>query len=250
EVILARNGIVTRHYALDPQTGRQTHTNAELTAEAIRELLSRTGFPLDQLQLLACGTSLPDQLIPNHAAMVQGLVRCPACELVSTAGVCCSGMTALKYAYLSVSSGSTANAVVTGSELASGVLRAAHFESQFEEDGDGLLSFDSEFLRWMLSDGAGAMLIEDQPRRDRLSLRIDWLDGISFANELESCMYAGALKNPDGSLRTWHEAEDPAEMWAQGYFNLSQDVTVLERNLLPVAVKQSFMRVRHKRRLE
>src|SRR5262245_18484987 len=129
EVILARNGIQTRHYAIDPETGEQTHTNAELTAEAIRALADTTGFSLNDLQLLACGSSSPDQFIPNHAAMVHGLIRCPPCELVSTAGVCCSGMTALKYGALSVSAGATTNALVTASELASAVLRASHFES-------------------------------------------------------------------------------------------------------------------------
>jgi 3-oxoacyl-[acyl-carrier-protein] synthase III len=251
EVILARNGIQTRYYAIDAETGEQTHTNAELTAEAIRTLADTSGFSLDNIQLLACGSSSPDQWIPNHAAMVHGLVRCPPCELVSTSGVCCSGMTALKYAFLSVSSGATANAVVTASELASAVLRASHFESQMEANGHETpsLSFDQEFLRWMLSDAAVATLVEDEPGRGPMALRIDWLDILSFANELETCMYAGAVKMPDGSLRTWHEEGNLAEMWAQGYFNLSQDVTVLEKNLLPVAVRQSFTRVRDKRHL-
>lgn len=251
EVILARNGIQTRHYAIDPETGDQTHTNAELTAEAIRTLAEKSGFSLNDVQLLACGSSSPDQFIPNHAAMVHGLIQCPPCELVATAGVCCSGMTALKYAALSVASGSTANALVTASELASAVLRASHFESQAEAGGDEplSLSFDQEFLRWMLSDAGAAALIEDKPGRGSIALRIDWLDIYSFANELETCMYAGAVKCADGSLRTWHEEGNLAEMWAQGYFNLSQDVTVLEKHLLPVAVKQSFTRMRDKRQL-
>ena len=251
EVILMRNGINTRYYAIDPRTGKQTHTNAQLTAEAIRALGLSSDFPLEQVQLLACGTSSPDQLIPNHAAMVHGLVGCPPCELVSTAGVCCSGMTALKYAFLSVSSGSVANAVVTGSELASAFLRAPHFQFQIEANGseNPYLSFEQEFLRWMLSDGAGAMLVTDRPRPDRLSLQIDWLDIISFANQLETCMYAGAVKTPEGTLRTWHEEENLAEVWKQGYFNLAQDVTVLEKNVLPVAFRESFQRIREKRRL-
>jgi 3-oxoacyl-[acyl-carrier-protein] synthase-3 len=251
EVILARNGIQTRHYAIDPDTGEQTHTNAQLTAEAVRTLAETSGFSLDDLQLLACGSSSPDQFIPNHAAMVHGLIRCPPCELVATAGVCCSGMTALKYAALSVSAGASSNALVTASELASAVLRASHFESQVDANGyDPLsLSFDQEFLRWMLSDAAAAALIEDKPGRGEIALRIDWLDILSFANELETCMYAGAVKCADGTLRTWHEEGNLAEMWAQGYFNLSQDVTVLEKHLLPVAVKQSFTRMREKRQV-
>jgi 3-oxoacyl-[acyl-carrier-protein] synthase-3 len=35
-IVLRNNGIRERYYALDPATGQTTHTNAQLTAEAIR----------------------------------------------------------------------------------------------------------------------------------------------------------------------------------------------------------------------
>ncbi|PKN45842.1 MAG: 3-oxoacyl-ACP synthase, partial [Deltaproteobacteria bacterium HGW-Deltaproteobacteria-16] len=34
QIILAGNGIETRHYAIDPETGATTHSNARLAAEA------------------------------------------------------------------------------------------------------------------------------------------------------------------------------------------------------------------------
>jgi 3-oxoacyl-[acyl-carrier-protein] synthase-3 len=252
DVILQRNGIRSRHYAIDPETGRQTHTNAQLTAEAIRDLADRTGFPLDRVEVLACGTSSPDQLVPGHASMVHGLVGCPPCDLVSTAGVCCAGMTALKYGYLNVLSGQARSAVVTGSELASTALAAPFFASQGEGNGEAeepYDAFDSEFLRWMLSDGAGAMLIEPGPRPGSLALRIDWIDVLSFANELETCMYCGGVKAEDGSLRTWRELENIGHAWSRGYFKLSQDVVLLKENILPVAMRRSFEQVRARRGL-
>ena len=42
--ILRSNAITSRHYAVDPQTGRATHTNTELAAAAVpklRHVLSR-----------------------------------------------------------------------------------------------------------------------------------------------------------------------------------------------------------------
>src|SRR5881397_2262602 len=77
DLILERNGIKWRYYAIDPATGKVTHTNAELTAEAIRRVLSETGLAPESIELLACGTSSPDQLTPSHAAMVHGVLRCP-----------------------------------------------------------------------------------------------------------------------------------------------------------------------------
>jgi 3-oxoacyl-[acyl-carrier-protein] synthase-3 len=254
ELILARNGIRSRHYAIDPDTLRQTHTNAQLTAEAVRALVESSGLSPDDIEVLACGTSTPDQLIPSHASMVHGLVGCAPCELVSPSGVCCSGMAALKYGYLSVHSGASRNAVVTGSDLPSPGLVARYYHSQRASNGqverEPYAAFDHEFLRWMLSDGAGAVLIEGRPRPGAVSLRIDWLDMISFANELETCMYLGAQKAEDGSLRTWRELDNVDHAWSDGYFTIAQDVRLLKDNILPVAMRRSLEWVRKRRGLK
>ena len=134
----------------------------ELTAAAIAALTASVEPPPENIDLLACGTSSPDQTIPGHASMVHGLLGCPPCEIVSTAGVCCSSMAALKCAYLSVETGAAHTAIVTGSDLVSPALRASQFGIPSEEDEreNPYLGFNREFLRFMLSDGAGAVLLE------------------------------------------------------------------------------------------
>src|ERR1700741_2395468 len=67
--VLRSNGITSRHYCIDPETLDPTHNNASLTAEAVRKL-AHEGFDLNQLECLACGTSIADQLMPSHASMV------------------------------------------------------------------------------------------------------------------------------------------------------------------------------------
>ena len=84
--ILKSNGIQARYYAIDPTTGKQTHNNAQLTAEAVRILCQKTDLPLNEIETFICGTSCPDQLVPNHAVMVHGELKFPPCEVVSTAG--------------------------------------------------------------------------------------------------------------------------------------------------------------------
>lgn len=240
DLILERNGIKWRYYAIDPATGRVTHSNAELTAEAIRRLLSETKLPADAIELLACGTSSPDQLTPSHAAMVHGLLKCPPCEIVSTAGVCCSSMGALRYAHNAVLAGNAVRAIVTGSELASAALKASQYEQHGGESAvaNPYVGFSQEFLRFMLSDGAAAALVESQPRPGGLSLRIDWMEMRSFANELETCMYSGAAKEADGSLRGYRfEPGGVEEAARKGYFNLSQDVSVLGDKMVKVAAR-------------
>ena len=61
-----------------------------------------------------------------------------------------------------------------------------------------ILAFNKEFLRWMLSDGAGAVLLESEPK-GKTPLKIEWMEGYSYAFELETCMYAGGDKLEDGT---------------------------------------------------
>ncbi len=252
DVIPDRNGIKWRYYAVDPETGRPSHNNAQLTVEAIRAMAEKVGLDLAGVDLLACGTSSPDQVIPSHASMVHGLSGCPSCEIVSAAGVCCSGVAALKYAYTGVLAGTNRSAIVTGSELVSPALRANQFMAAPEDDvvSNPYLAFNREFLRFMLSDGAGAMLVEDRPRSDGLSLRIDWLEMMSYADRLDACMYSGALKQPDGTLQGWRTEEGgPLQAVKNGYFNLAQDVNLLSDNIVEMA-GSFFEQVSRRRQLE
>jgi 3-oxoacyl-[acyl-carrier-protein] synthase-3 len=232
---LSNNGITSRHYAIDPATGRPTHTQARMTADAIRTLARNCDFPLDKLECLVCGTSAGDQVIPSHGSMVHAELGGPACEVVTTAGVCCAGMSALKYCFLNVSAGHCRNAVATGSELASPTLTAGHFQASA---GERMLPFDSEFLRWMLSDGAGAMLITPTPRPPGPALRIDWLDILSYAHETDVCMHFGLKKHGDGSTTGYRTVADPAELCG-GYLNLSQDVGIL-KDRMPVLLRAAL----------
>ncbi len=188
-IILRSNGIRQRHYAIDPSSGLMTHTNAQLTAEAVRGLADHE-FNLADIDCLAAGTTRPDQLMPGHGVMVHGELRNPPCDVVSMAGVCASGVTALKYAWMSVLCGLSKNAVATGSELASAGLHARNFEAESahrvaELETNPEVAFEKDFLRWMLSDGAGAFLIRNRPRTGGLSLRIDWIEILSQADSME-----------------------------------------------------------------
>ena len=103
-VVLKQNGIRQRYYVLDPVTREPRYSNAQLTAMAVRKLWA--DHPdFGGVGCLACGTTMPDQLAPNHAAMVHGELKNPPCEIIATAGICMSGMTALKYAWMSIRCG-------------------------------------------------------------------------------------------------------------------------------------------------
>ncbi|MCB0790689.1 MAG: beta-ketoacyl-ACP synthase III [Flavobacteriales bacterium] len=230
-IVLRNNGIRQRYYALDKE-GRITHTNAQLVAEAVQRLVG-DGVELKDMEVLACGTSSPDQFLPSHAAQVHGLLPMPM-EIISPAGACCSGMHAMKYGYLSVRSGDSRNAVTTGSELVSPMMMARNFEHETERirqlEADPIIGFEKEFLRWMLSDGAAAALLEAQPR-DPLSLRIEWIVGRSYANELGVCMYSGGDKDQDGGFHGW-KTFAAEELAGKSVFSMKQDVKLLGGNIV------------------
>lgn len=244
-ITLRNNGIQTRHYAIDPASGRFTHTNAQLAAEAVRALWARSGLRPGEMELLCCGTSGPDQIKPGHAHMVHGELASPPCEAVSFAGVCMSGTAAIKYAWMSVATGQVRRAVATGSELASSFMLARNFEPEIDSRVAELerspeLAFEKDFLRWMLSDGAGAVLVSDAPNRERLSLRIDWIDGLSYAGEMPACMYSGAIRLADGRLQGWRVPDDPQEILRQSYFAVKQDARLLNEHVLPLTVGRAL----------
>lgn len=237
-IVLRNNQIKSRYYAID-KAGNPSHSNAELTQQAVLKVLEQVGTNPSDIDLLSCGTSTPDQFLPSHASMVHGLLENKPIELNSAMGICTSGMNALKYAYMAVASKSARTAVCTGSEKVSSWLRADKFQNESEKlaelEQNPIIAFEKDFLRWMLSDGAGAMLLSDKPNPDQLSLKIHWVDGLSYANELEACMYAGMIKE-DGVSKFWSDLP-PNEWLEKSVFAIKQDIKLLESNIIKKGVE-------------
>lgn len=231
-IILRNNKITSRYYAVD-KDGKSTHSNAELTRNAILPLFDENFTPQD-LEVLSCGTSTPDIFLPSHAAMVHGLLKNKSVELNSSTGVCCAGMNSLKFGFLSVRSGNSNNAICTGSEKVSTWLNAQKYNHEAENlknlEEQPIIAFKKDFLRWMLSDGAGAFLLENKPRGP-ISLKIEWMEAFSYAYELETCMYAGGDKMENGEIKGWSDYA-PEQWLNESVFSIKQDVKLLDEFIL------------------
>ena len=250
-MILRANSITSRHYAINPETRAATHTNAELAAEALR-LLFAAAPEAREATCLACATSYPDQTMPGHGVMVHGLSNMPPCETVSLAGVCVSGMAAMKYAYQAVKSGEHATAIATASENASAVMRGEIFQSETDfrllHNATPEIGFEKDFLRWMLSDGAGAVLLTNYPVAGSLNFKIHWIELLSYANEMPPCMYAGA-EIRDGAFHGWKTAN--ADERAQGsIMAVKQDVKLLNEHIIRYTVEKPLAQIMAKRSLK
>ena len=234
-IILRSNKIKTRYYAMDTN-GQATHTNAQLAAKSIKELFRDNPAELKEIEMLTAGTSSPDQLMPSHAVMVHGeLPGLGSIEVLTASGNCCSGVQGMKYAFINIAANQINKAVCAGSERFSRPMRAENYQPEIDNvkkiEDNPYLAFEKDFLRWMLSDGASAALLSSKKNSDGLSLKIEWIELISYANVAETCMYMAAEKNETGELISFKEYS-PGEIKNQSILSIKQDVKLLSKEIL------------------
>jgi 3-oxoacyl-[acyl-carrier-protein] synthase-3 len=249
--ILRSNGIKQRHYALDKEQ-RTTELNEELAAKAVLAALADRGMKLDDIDMMALGTTQGDLPFPGFTSMVHGRLGGRPMELLSAAGVCCSSMAAFMGAWRALATGQRRAAVAGGSEAVGRMLKSSRFEKESSPPRDrkakgSYRDFDADFLRWMLSDGAGAAVLEHTPRPEGLSLRVDWMEMTSYANELPTCMWIGlADKNEPAAGNSWLDYPTIAMADHEGLMKLRQDTRILP-NIVRLGVEEWCRLVKNER---
>ncbi|MDB5850238.1 MAG: 3-oxoacyl-ACP synthase [Rhodoferax sp.] len=219
--ILAENGILQRHYAIDAE-GNTVFNNAQLAASAVRDCLLRGKADLSAVSLLVTGSSGGDTLMPGFANMVQGELAAPPMETVSVHGICAAGVSAIQAAAQGIELGAHEMALAVASELPSRLFKRSRFAARgYEAD------FDAHFLRWMLSDGAGALLLSNGAAltaSNGIRVRLKWIHQRAFSGDYPVCMQLGLTEDrARGHLDygSWAEAE------AAGALSLRQDIRLL-----------------------
>jgi 3-oxoacyl-[acyl-carrier-protein] synthase-3 len=243
--ILRQNGIQTRYYAIDHR--QQTlFSNAAMAAHAVRNAIDRAGITLHQVDFLAAATSQGDLPLPGFASMVHGELHSPPCEIATLHGICASGIMAMKSAMLQVLHADKRHALACASEFPSRLFKSSRFEAQQVVREEGL-GFDTEFLRWMLSDGAGAAVLSDSPGSSGLCFAIEWIELLSFAGQFEPCMYVGPARNGDRP-KSWLDYPSYDLAAAAGAINLRQDIRMLDEVVRHAA--QGLLRVAKEKNLD
>jgi len=219
--VLAMNGIKQRHYAQDTHQ-RPTFDVYHLAVEAMRGLQADDRQSPD-VTFLSAGTTYAPLAGPgiasiiHHRAQSLGIVDRPI-EISSHAGICTSASAAMVAAIRAVNSGEHRAAICIGAEHASEVLKSSVIRPIDDRSQHAELRnsqwFMAVFLRFMLSDGAGAFLLSDQPSDRGVSLKVNWTHSMSFANETPLCM----------------KLDNASQL-------LSQDITILSRHLVPCSHK-------------
>src|SRR5262249_21717168 len=145
--------------------------------------------------------------VPGHGSAVHGELGGGALELASFQSVCASSLMAAKAAWNAVRTGDTDCAATVAGEFPSRWFRPGFYEETALVDAKGRLAMEADFLRWTLSDGAGAVVMEPVKARGRPSLRIEWIDLTSLAGRFDACMWAGAPAQTRSDFRSgWSHA--------------------------------------------
>lgn len=238
-IFLRKNGIKTRYYAID-RTQQSTHKAYDMAALAVRDCLSSSPIEPAEVAFLSTATTQSDLPVPGFASMVHAASGLGRCGIASHQSVCAASMMAIQNAFHQIKAGTVRNAVCCAAELPSRMFKADRFADQPKFEGLDNLPVEIDFLRWMLSDGAGAMLLQDEAARNGLSLEIDWIDLKSYAHEHELCMYTGTNKEMDGSvLKSWLDYPTIAEANIDGALNLKQDMSLVD-NIVKLGIQRFF----------
>lgn len=68
-------------------------------------------------------------------------------------------------------------------------------------ENNPILAFEKDFLRYMLSDGAAALYLNNVYEPG--SLKIEWIEIVSYANLQPACMYMWADYDDTGVFKSW-----------------------------------------------
>ena len=110
------------------------------------------------------------------------------------------------------------------------------------------IAFEKDFLRWMLSDGAGAVCLSDAPLSDGLSFKVHWIELVSYANEMPPCMYAGGQMQ-NGVFSGW-KAHRQAYCDAHSLMSIKQDVKLLNEHIIGYTVEKALQHTRARHPLD
>jgi 3-oxoacyl-[acyl-carrier-protein] synthase III len=167
DALLAESGIHTRHLgvSLDDFTVRESNTS--MAVQAARNALSNAQWAPADVDLLVVTTVIPDQLIPPTSTLVQQALGIRNCAEIEISANCTASYKALQYAANQIRLGEARRVLVCSSQFVSflGLPPWAVPEQMTASQAQ---------LRWVLSDGAGAIALERSPGDEDIHLRV-WL---------------------------------------------------------------------------
>ena len=191
------------HYAIDPQSREFTEDNITMAVKAAQQALDMTGMKAQEIECIAYGSAHQHQM-PTASVRIQEALGIEQCGEISVHANCTSAYKALLLAHEFLRSGRYGNALVLSSGMSSSELRAEYYNQP-------LVKKEELFLRYFLSDGAGAVILKKEKKENTgLFLKHTYMESVGGKKP-------SAMKNRRPAY--WM---NPREEFELGYHHLAQ----------------------------
>lgn len=192
------------YFAIDPITRAFTEDNITMSVKAATKALQTAGITAEDIDFIAYGSAHQDQM-PTASVRIQEALGIEQCGEVSIHANCTSAYKALTVAYDFLRIGRYKRALVISSSMASSELRTEYYNL-------AKIKKEDIFLRYFLSDGAAALILEstDKSRDEGLFLEHCHIESIG-----------GNKPSAMGNQRPAYFM-NPKDEYEQAYHHLSQ----------------------------
>jgi len=153
------------HYAIDPETRVFTHDNITMSIMAAQQALRDANIDSSEIDFIAYGSAHQDQMPTASVRIQEGLGIEHSAE-ISIHANCTSAYKAFLVAYDFIRLGRAKTALVLSSNISSSELRAEYYNQD-------VVKKEELFLRYFLSDGAGAIILQAQDNFSTPGLYVD-----------------------------------------------------------------------------
>ncbi len=142
------------HYAIDPISKEFTDDNITMSVKAAEMAIDNAGIKANEIDFIAYGSAHQDQM-PTASVRIQEELGINHCAEISIHANCTSAYKAFLTAFDFIRLGRAKTALVISSSMSSSELRADYYHQE-------IVKKEELFLRYFLSDGAGAVILQAQ----------------------------------------------------------------------------------------
>ncbi|MFC1733227.1 3-oxoacyl-ACP synthase III family protein [candidate division KSB1 bacterium] len=142
------------HYAIDPVTKKFTEDNISMSVKVAEMAINNAGIDANEIDFIAYGSAHQDQM-PTASVIIQEKLGIDHCAEISIHANCTSAYKAFLTAFDFIRLGRAKTALVISSSMSSSELRADYYHQE-------IVKKEELFLRYFLSDGAGAVILQSQ----------------------------------------------------------------------------------------
>jgi 3-oxoacyl-[acyl-carrier-protein] synthase III len=191
------------HFAIDPETRKFTEDNVTMSVKAALEAMADAGMKPADIDLIVYGSAHQDQM-PTASVRIQEALGIDHCAEISVHANCTSAYKALLLGADLIRNGRYKTALVISSGISSSELVAEYYNQP-------LVKKEELFLRYFLSDGAAAIVLQAADTcRDGLYVEYNYIESVG-----------GRKPSAMGNKRPAYFM-NPREEFELGYHHLAQ----------------------------